>query len=99
MPSLKQEKDLFVKKLPLNKTKRKTYFAIQATMLSKVFFGKVLIKMPDGRTILEFLVDRIKATEISENIVIVTSDQDSDLAIVEEGQRLGIKVIRGPLDE
>ena len=79
-----------MKKLPQNKTKRKTYFAIQATMLSEVFFGRVLVKMPDGRTILEFLVDRIKATEISENIVIVTSDQDSDLAIVEEGQRLGI---------
>ena len=68
-------------------------------MFSKVFFGRVLSKMPDGRTLLEFLVNRIKATEIAENIVLVTSDQELDLAIVEEGHRLGINVIRGPLDD
>ena len=99
MPFLKKEKDLLVKQLPQNKTKRKTCFAIQATMFSKVFFGRVLSKMPDGRTLLEFLVNRIKATEVNENIVLVTSDQGSDTAIVEEGRRLGINVIRGPLDD
>tara|TARA_B100000686_G_scaffold352525_1_gene454783 strand:- start:83 stop:1849 length:1767 start_codon:yes stop_codon:yes gene_type:complete len=98
MPFLKK-KDLLIKQLPQYKTKRKTCFAIQATMFSKVFFGRVLSKMPDEGTLLEFLVNRIKATEGTKNIVLMTSDQESDLAIVKEGHRLGINVIRGPLDD
>ena len=84
MPFLKKEKDLLVKQLPQNKTKRKTCFAIQATMFSKVFHGKVLAKFIDNRTVLDFLVTRIREAGLAGKIAIVTSNLNSDLPIVKK---------------
>lgn len=98
-PPPKQTEDRCSENLPKRKVEKKTYIAIQATMHSKEFFGRVLSKLPNGKTILEFLISRIKENGFKDNIVLVTSDKDSDLPIVKEGQRLNIKVIRGPLDD
>ena len=78
---------------------KNTIIAIQATMFSKVFPGKVLAKLVDNRTVLDFLITRIKEANLVSKIAIVTSDLDSDLPIVEEGKRLGVEVIRGPHDD
>ena len=78
---------------------KNTIIAIQATMFSKVFPGKVLSKLVDNRTVLDFLITRIKEANLVSKIAIVTSDLDSDLPIVEEGKRLGVEVIRGPHDD
>ena len=78
---------------------KNTIIAIQATMFSKVFPGKVLAKLVDNRTVLDFLITRIKEANLVSKIAIVTSDLDSDLPIVEEGKRLGVDVLRGPHDD
>jgi len=78
---------------------KKTIIGIQATMHSKVFPGKVLARMNNDLTILEFLVMRLREAGFASEITIVTSDLDSDLPIVEEGHRLGVKVIRGSHDD
>ena len=68
---------------------KNTIIAIQATMFSKVFPGKVLAKLVDNRTVLDFLITRIKEANLVSKIAIVTSDLDSDLPIVEEGIQIG----------
>ena len=78
---------------------KNTTIAIQATMSSKVFPGKVLAKLIDNRTVLDFLITRIKEANLGSNIAIVTSDLDSDLQIVKEGKRLGVEVICGSHDD
>ena len=78
---------------------KNTIIAIQATMFSKVFPGKVLAKLVDNRTVLDFLITRIKEANLVSKIAIVTSDLDSDLPIVEEGKRLDVEVIRGSHDD
>ena len=78
---------------------KNTTIAIQATMSSKVFPGKVLAKLIDNRTVLDFLITRIKEANLGSNIAIVTSDLDSDLPIVKEGKRLGVEVICGSHDD
>ena len=77
-----------------------TIIAIQATMFSTVFPGKVLAQLGDGDcTVLEFLVKRIRASQLTNTLVIVTSNMKQDLPIVQEANRLGIKVIRGSHDD
>ena len=78
---------------------KNTTIAIQATMSSKVFPGKVLAKLIDNRTVLDFLITRIKEANLGSKIAIVTSDLDSDLPIVKEGKRLGVEVICGSHDD
>jgi radical SAM protein with 4Fe4S-binding SPASM domain len=78
---------------------KNTIIALQATMFSKTFPGKVLAKLNDNRTVLDFLLTRIREANFASRVVIVTSDLDSDLPIVEEGNRLGVEVIRGSHDD
>ena len=78
---------------------KNTIIAIQATMFSKDFPGKVLAKLNNNRTVLNFLITRMQEANLVSRIAIVTSDLDSDLPIVEEGKRLGVEVIRGSHDD
>tara|TARA_Y100001960_G_scaffold94390_1_gene101698 strand:+ start:1609 stop:3402 length:1794 start_codon:yes stop_codon:yes gene_type:complete len=86
-------------KISRKELEEKTLIAIQATMFSKTFPGKVLEKLNNNLTILEFIVNRIREANFFSQIAIVTSDLDSDLPIVEEANRLGTKVVRGSHDD
>jgi radical SAM protein with 4Fe4S-binding SPASM domain len=86
-------------KMSRKELEEKTIIAIQATMFSKLFPGKVLAKLNNNVTVLEFLVKRIRDANFASQVAIVTSDLDSDLPIVEEGKRLGVKVVRGSHDD
>ena len=81
------------------KAEKNTVIAIQATMHSKGFPGKVLAKLSNNQTVLEFLTTRIRKAEFTDKVVIVTSDLKSDQPIVEEANRLNVEVIRGLHDD
>ena len=98
-PSLNTEEQSYRDKTPRKKLEENIIIAIQATMISKLFPGKVLAKLNNNVTVLEFLVRRIKEANFASQIAIVTSDLDSDIPIVEEGNRLGVKVVRGSHDD
>ena len=96
---LNSEKKSDRQKISRKELEEKTLIAIQATMFSKLFPGKVLAKLNNNLTILEFIVNRIREANFFSQIAIVTSDLDSDLPIVQEGKRLGLKVVRGSHDD
>ena len=68
---------------------------IQATMESESFPKKVLEKMPDGSTLIEYLVKRIRSElDYHKPIVLATSNTEIDIPLEEEGRRLNLLVIR-----
>ena len=56
---------------------------------------KKVISDVGGKTLLEFLVERLKRSKLVSEIIIATTDKKYDEAIVEIGKILGIKVVRG----
>ena len=98
-PTLNTDEQSFRHNMSMKELEAKTIIAIQATMFSKLFPGKVLAKLNNNLTVLEVLVKRIREANFASQIAIVTSDLDSDLPIVEEGNRLGVKVVRGSHDD
>ena len=87
------------KKISMKDMEKDSIIAIQATMFSKLFPGKVLAKLNNNLTVLEFIVARLREANFASKIAIVTSDLDSDLPIVDEGKRLGVEVVRGAHDD
>lgn len=71
---------------------------IQARMSSTRLPGKALALL-GGHTALELLLLRLSSAEELDDTVIATSTDVSDDAIAREGRRLGIPVVRGPLDD
>jgi len=56
---------------------------------------KKVISDVGGKTLLEFLVERLKRSKMVSEIIIATTDEKYDEEIVEIGKKLGIKVVRG----
>ena len=72
----------------------RTIAVIQARMGSKRLPGKVLLRFGD-RSILVYLVDRLRHSKTLDGVVVATTTQLQDDAIVEECRRHGIESFRG----
>lgn len=67
---------------------------LQARMGSSRLPGKVL-KTIKGKTLLELYLNRVKPSQLIDQIVVATTDQEADDAIAELTIRLGFEVFRG----
>jgi spore coat polysaccharide biosynthesis protein SpsF len=76
----------------------KTVAIIQARMSSTRLPGKVL-KVVEGRTILERMVERVKRARSVDETLVATTVDDSDEPIVELCQKTGIAWYRGSLQD
>jgi len=72
----------------------KTVIISQARMTSTRLPGKVLKKV-QGKSLLEYQIERLKRSRIADEIVIATTTNESDLLIVELCQQLQVKYFRG----
>lgn len=72
----------------------KTVIIVQARMTSTRLPGKVLKPVLD-KTLLEYLVERLRRVNLANDIVIATTTNDTDLPIVDLCRRLGVAVTRG----
>lgn len=68
---------------------------IQARMGSTRLPGKVLIPLADGKSVLEHMTNRILAGKSKVKVIIATTENKEDDAIVEEAIKLGIPFFRG----
>lgn len=70
---------------------------IQARYNSVRLPGKVLMNLPfqSGITILEHIVKRLRKSEKISEIILATSDQIDDELIVDETERINVKLFRG----
>jgi spore coat polysaccharide biosynthesis protein SpsF len=71
---------------------------VQARMTSSRLPGKVLADL-GGRTVLAFMLARLLHSRELDAVVVATSVKPSDDAVVEEAERAGVPVVRGPLDD
>lgn len=72
----------------------KTAIIVQARMTSTRLPGKVLREVL-GKTLLAYLIERLRRVKLADVIIIATTTNDTDLPIVELCQRLGVPVTRG----
>ena len=76
----------------------KTVIISQARMTSKRLPGKVL-KMVSGKSLLEYQIERLKRSVQSDEIVIATTKNETDLPIVELCEQLKVSYFRGPEED
>ena len=67
---------------------------IQARMGSTRYPGKVLKKV-NGKTMFEILVERMRSTNMLDDLVLATTTNDTDDILVDLANRIGIPVYRG----
>ncbi|MDT4993972.1 MAG: spore coat polysaccharide biosynthesis protein SpsF [Actinoplanes sp.] len=75
-----------------------TLGVVQARMGSTRLPGKVL-KQLAGRTVLERVVRAARDSNVLDELVVATTDEAVDDAIVAECARIGVPVHRGPVDD
>ena len=71
---------------------------IQARTGSTRLPGKVMKELC-GKTILAHDIERVSQAKLVDEIIIATTTHDSDDVIVQEAERLGVKVFRGSEDD
>ncbi len=71
---------------------------IQARMGSTRLPGKVL-KEVCGKPLLQYQIERVRRSRLIDDVVIATTTGSQDDAIDELGERLGVKVFRGPEED
>jgi spore coat polysaccharide biosynthesis protein SpsF len=76
----------------------KTVAIIQARMSSTRLPGKVL-KVAEGRTMLDRMVERVRRASQVDEVIVATTTDPSDEPIVELCRKLGIDVYRGSLQD
>lgn len=72
----------------------KAKIIIQARLGSTRLPGKVLLKIMD-KTILEYLIERVKKAKNVEDIIIATTTKEEDLDIINLAHRLQVNTFRG----
>jgi spore coat polysaccharide biosynthesis protein SpsF len=70
---------------------------LQARMGSSRLPGKVLAPLA-GRTMLAHCVERLRAADVGE-VLVATTERPDDDAVVAEAGRLGVRVVRGAVDD
>jgi spore coat polysaccharide biosynthesis protein SpsF len=76
----------------------RTLGVVQARMGSTRLPGKVLRRL-SGRTVLDRVVRAANASEVLDDLVVATTHEPIDDAIVAECRRIGVPVARGPVDD
>jgi spore coat polysaccharide biosynthesis protein SpsF len=76
----------------------RTLGIVQARMGSTRLPGKVLRRL-DGRTVLDRVVRAAQQSGVLDDLVVATTVEDRDDAIVAECEAVGIPVHRGPVDD
>ncbi len=71
---------------------------IQARMSSTRLPGKVL-KLATGRTMLDRMVERVRKARTTNHVIVATTTDPSDNAIVRACAKLGVEVYRGSLHD
>lgn len=74
--------------------KMKVGIIVQARMTSTRLPGKVLLPVL-GKSLLEYQIERLRRVRSSDEIIIATTTNVTDQAIVDLCQHLGVKVFRG----
>ena len=70
---------------------------IQARMNSRRFPGKVLYKL-NGKPILQYLVESLERCALINQVIVITSTDESDNAIISFCEGHGVDSYRGPLE-
>ena len=71
-----------------------TAIILQARLGSKRLPGKVLKKI-NGKTILEYTIERLKKTYLSKNIIVATTERDEDRKIIKVAKKMNCYTFRG----
>ena len=71
-----------------------TAIIVQARLASKRLPGKVLKKI-NGKTILEYIIKRLKKTKLSKNIIIATTKKEEDQKIIKVAKKTNCHTFRG----
>ena len=71
---------------------------IQARIGSTRLKGKVLLKVM-GKTILEYVIERVKAAKLVSNVLIATTNNKEDDIINELANTFGVNIYRGSQDD
>jgi spore coat polysaccharide biosynthesis protein SpsF len=72
---------------------------VQGRMSSSRLPGKVMTELTDGRRTLDLVIERLRRAQQPAMIAVATSKDPSDDPIAERAERLGVTVVRGPLDD
>ncbi|WP_305785792.1 cytidylyltransferase domain-containing protein [Symbioplanes lichenis] len=76
----------------------RTLGIVQARMGSTRLPGKVLRRL-HGRTVLERVVGAARDSGVLDDLVVATTTEDRDDAVVAECEKIGVEVHRGPVDD
>ena len=71
-----------------------TAIIVQARLGSKRLPGKVLKKI-NGKTILEYVINRLKKTKLSNNIIVATTNREEDKKIIKVAKKTNCHTFRG----
>ena len=71
-----------------------TAIILQARLGSKRFPSKVLKKI-NGKTILEYVINRLKKTKLSNNIIVATTNREEDKKIIKVAKKTNCHTFRG----
>ena len=71
-----------------------TAIILQARLGSKRFPSKVLKKI-NGKTILEYIINRLKKTKLSNNIIVATTNREEDKKIIKVAKKANCHTFRG----
>ena len=71
-----------------------TAIILQARLGSKRLPGKVLKKI-NGKTILEYIIKRLKKSKLSKNIIVATTKKNEDQKIVKVAKKINCYIFRG----
>tara|TARA_Y100000996_G_scaffold178663_1_gene139587 strand:- start:746 stop:1516 length:771 start_codon:yes stop_codon:yes gene_type:complete len=71
---------------------------IQARMGSSRLPGKVMMKLDDKNTVLEYVINQLSFCKLIDRRIIATTDLEQDNIIEETGKTLGLEIFRGSSD-
>lgn len=78
---------------------KKIVASIEARMTSSRLPGKVLMQAINGMSMLEFMVQRVKKSQLIDQIIVATTINDTDDPIFNICQKLSINCYRGSEDD
>ncbi|MEN9286346.1 MAG: spore coat polysaccharide biosynthesis protein spsF, partial [Actinomycetota bacterium] len=76
----------------------RTVAVIQARLGSQRFPEKMLALL-GNRSLLEWVVTRVRRSEMLDRVVVATTQESRDDRLADECARLGVDVMRGPTDD
>jgi len=76
----------------------RTVAVIQARLGSQRFPEKMLALL-GNRSLLEWVVTRVRCSEMLDRVVVATTQESRDDRLADECARLGVEVMRGPTDD